>query len=259
MRGVLQKIVSQKQKEVAERRQRLPLESMSVDSAMQRTSFSMRSFILNGSGVIAEFKRASPSKGSIRENAEPALITSAYENAGSSAASVLTDNLFFKGSEDDLKAARDAISLPILRKDFTIDPYQVIETKFIGADCILLIAAILTNDEIRTLHALAEDNGLEVLVEVHEERELDKLSGREKLIGINNRNLDTFEVDIENSLRLAAQLPDIVKIAESGLGSESNLDLLLEAGFNGFLVGESFMKEPDPGQACADFVARVKR
>lgn len=257
MRGVLQKIVTQKQLEVAQRKKLLPVEKILADESMKRVPFSMQQAIIDGSGVIAEFKRASPSKGTIRQNADPSEICRSYAHAGASAISVLTDAEFFRGSEIDLEAVRKAVSIPILRKDFTIDPYQVYEAKHIGADCILLIAAILSGEKLDELHQVAEDIGLSILVEVHEEKELDKLSGREKLVGINNRNLDTFEVDIENSIRLAAQLPDVIRIAESGLGSSSNINELLNAGFHGFLVGESFMKEADPGLACKEFVSQV--
>ena len=259
MRGVLQQIVNQKRIEVAERSLVIPETALKAADLMRRTPFSMIEAIKNGSGVIAEFKRASPSKGVIRENADPEQIALAYADAGASGISVLTDEKYFKGSEEDLRKVRSVLDKPVLRKDFIIDPYQVYEAKSIGADCILLIASILTSDQISSLHSLAEDLGLEVLVEIHEEVELDKLSGREKLVGINNRNLDTFQVDIENSIRLAGKLPNVVRIAESGLGKKSNLKELVSAGFDGFLVGESFMKENDPGAACKKFINQLEQ
>lgn len=257
MRGVLQQIVDHKKLEVAERQALTPESVLRKKIDLTNKSRSMKEAILRGSGVIAEFKRASPSKGMIRENANPQEIAQAYQQAGASAVSVLTDNHFFRGTEDDLRLVRSSVELPILRKDFTIHPYQLVEAKAIGADCILLIAAILTKEQLYDLHAKAVDLGLEVLVEIHDEIELEKLSGREALVGINNRNLDTFEVDIANSIRLAGLLPDAVRIAESGLGNDSNIKDLVAAGFHGFLIGESFMKEEDPGKACRDFIKQI--
>jgi indole-3-glycerol phosphate synthase len=257
MRGILDQIVRQKAAEIAERKLAVPLAVLKEKNQLAREPLSLSSSILNGSGVIAEFKRASPSKGIIRSNANASEIARAYVNAGASGVSVLTDKSFFKGSEEDLMNSRAVIDKPILRKDFTIDVYQVYEAKSIGADCILLIAAILSKEQLRELHSLAEGLGLEILVEIHEERELDKLPSGAKLIGINNRNLDTFKVDIANSIRLAGQLPDVVRVAESGLGNNSNLQELRAAGFHGFLVGESFMREPDPGSACRSFIHQL--
>ena len=258
MRGVLNTIIAHKKNEVRQRKSIVPMADLLANRMLQRQGLSMRASILGGSGVIAEFKRASPSKGVIREGAVPREIASLYARAGASGISVLTDSRFFMGSDQDLQEIRAAVELPVLRKDFIIDPYQVFEAKAMGADCILLIASVLKKAAVHALHRQAEDLGLEVLVEIHEEQELDKLSGDEKLIGINNRNLDTFEVDIQNSIRLAGSLPEAVKIAESGLGNQSDLKQLREAGFKGFLVGESFMKADDPGMACSSFIAQLR-
>ena len=257
MRGVLNDIVENKRTEIAQRREQLGIQALMQNPQAKVASKSMKQAILDGSGLIAEFKRASPSKGVIKHDADCFAIPQAYELSGASAVSVLTDTKFFSGSDDDLICARSAINIPILRKDFIIDPYQVYESKAIGADCILLIAAILNKNELSNLYTIAIDCGLDVLVEIHDAKELDKLTGIEEIIGINNRNLDSFEVDIENSLRLAAMLPEAIKIAESGLGSGSNLKRLKDAGFHGFLVGESFMKEADPGLASRLFVEQI--
>lgn len=257
MRGVLDKIVQAKLLEVAALKANYPLALLKKDPQLSKTSLSMKSSILSGSGVIAEFKRASPSKGQIRANAVPREIALGYEVAGASAISVLTDNAFFQGSKDDLIQVKQAVKLPVLRKDFTIDPYQIYEAKIMGADCILLIAAILSKQQIAEYLAIAYDLGLEAIIEVHDAKELDKLSGNEEIVGVNNRNLDTFEVDISNSIMLSGLLGSKVKIAESGLDSGSNLSALKKAGFDGFLVGESFMREKEPGEACHSFITKI--
>ena len=257
MNGILEKIVLRKKQEIAQLKAVTPLSKLTNDYRLQRTTISMESTVLHGSGVIAEFKRASPSKGLINADANVIDIAKSYQNAGASAMSVLTDSHFFSALSDDLTNAREAVSIPILRKDFTIDPYQIYQAKIMGADCILLIAAILPADEIEHFIKIAKDLGLDSIIEVHNPAELDKLSGNEKIIGVNNRNLDTFEVDIETSVLLANQLGNVLKITESGLDSGSNLEALVNAGYNGFLVGESFMKDIDPGKACQNFVDEI--
>jgi len=257
MNSILEKIVQHKKQEVKELKAVKPLTELLKDHRLDRNSKSIKSAILQGSGVIAEFKRASPSKGLINANANVVSITKSYKKAGVSAISVITDGQFFKAKPDDLFICRQNNEIPILRKDFTIDPYQIYEAKTIGADCILLIAAILRKAEIKQFIAIANDIGLESIVEVHNIAELDKLSGNESIIGVNNRNLDTFEVNIETSLQLAYQLGDVLKITESGLGLSSGLKSLIDAGYRGVVVGESFMKETNPGQACKDFVDEI--
>lgn len=257
MRGILEKIVQRKKQEVQKLKDVIPLSNLANDYRLENKSLSMESAILNGSGVIAEFKRASPSKGLINAEAGVIDISQHYQKAGVSAISVLTDSHFFSALPDDLITARANVDIPILRKDFTIDPYQIYQAKIMGADCILLIAAILSADEIKQFINFSNDLGLDSIIEVHSLAELDKLSGNEKIIGVNNRNLDTFEVNIETSLQLAGQLGDVIKITESGLSTGSNLKALVNAGYNGFLVGESFMKEIDPGKACRSFVEEI--
>lgn len=209
----------------------------------------------NTTGIIAEFKRKSPSKGIINDTAKIEDVVKAYEKNGASGISVLTDEDFFGGNNEDLMTARRIVDIPLLRKDFIIDEYQVVETKSIGADVMLLIAACLTPKQVKMLARVAKNIGLEVLLELHDEREIDHICEETELIGINNRNLKTFEVDIERSLRMAEKIPnDKIKVAESGISSIENIRLFKENGFKGFLIGEHFMKEPDPGKAFQEFV-----
>lgn len=209
-------------------------------------------------GIIAEFKRKSPSKGYINERADVVKITSDYEKHGATGLSILTDTQFFGGSYEDLSIAR-ASSLPILRKDFIIDEYQVAETKAMGADVILLIAACLTPFEVLRFSTTAKEFGLEVLLEIHGEEELAHIHPGIRLVGINNRNLKTFNVDIDHSIKLAGMIPsDCLKIAESGITDEATIKSLKAHGFNGFLIGENFMKNQDPGKAFAGFIKNLK-
>ncbi len=260
MSNILDTIIAHKRTEVAQTQKQKPLTALIKEAGHRPAPRSMRSAILNGSGLIAEFKRASPSKGLIRPQADPAAIAASYEKAGASAVSVLTDRSFFRAQNSDLPAVADTVELPVLRKDFIIDTYQVAEARAMGADCILLIASVLTKSQLAQLLDVATDLGLEALVEVHRPEELDKLCGRETLIGVNNRNLDNFTVDIQVSLALAPLLGDtVVKVTESGLSSASHLQELVRAGFSGFLVGENLMRAADPGAACADMVEAIKQ
>ena len=259
MNGILEKIVLHKKQEIQQLKAVEPLAKLAGDYRLRNSTISMKSAILKGSGVIAEFKRASPSKGLINANASVREITQGYQNAGVSAISVLTDSYFFSALEDDLTDAAENVEIPILRKDFTIDEYQIYQAKIMGADCILLIAAILSANEIKQFIKMANDLGLDSIIEIHSPAELDKLSGNERIIGVNNRNLNTFEVDIDTSLQLAGQLGNVVKITESGLGIGSNLQALVKAGYKGFLVGESFMKDVNPGKACKRFVEGINQ
>jgi indole-3-glycerol phosphate synthase len=191
----------------------------------------------------------------INDNISVEEVTQKYIKAGAVGLSVLTDTLFFGGTNNDLIAARYLHECPILRKDFIIDEYQVIESKAIGADIILLIAAILSESRVKELSGLAKSLGLEVLLEVHQKEELDKMNENIDIIGVNNRNLMTFAVDIQTSLDLAKLIsPEFIKISESGIHSKEQVRKLKEAGYNGFLIGENFMKESDPGEACKKFI-----
>lgn len=213
----------------------------------------------NSTGIIAEFKRKSPSKGDIHAGANVQEIVPQYEKAGVAGISILTDELFFGGTASDLTLGREISSLPIIRKEFIIDPYQIYEAKAMGASAILLIGAILTKAETLSFAKLANELGMEVLFEIHAEQEMEQLNDYIQLVGINNRNLKTFEVDLEQSIRLATQLPDsMVPIAESGISSPNDYLTLKGAGFKGFLMGEYFMKNIKPGAACMEFVAAIR-
>ncbi len=250
---ILDRIVEYKRKEVALRKLETPLGAL--QNKVDRDPVSLRDRIKSGSGVIAEFKRRSPSKPTLNVEAKVEQITPLYESSGVSGISILTDNHFFGGSDADLTKARELNTLPLLRKDFVVDEYQIYEASTLGADCILLIARILTAHEIKHLMLIARELGLEVLVEIHNQKELDKLTDLPDLVGVNNRNLDTFEVDYQHSIDLIAQLPaDACKIAESGIHSVEVMWQLSDAGFDGFLMGERFMATASPGIACKQMV-----
>ena len=210
-------------------------------------------------GIIAEFKRRSPSKGIINADVDPVNISKAYSEAGVAAMSILTDRDFFGGSFQDLSRVRKKNpGLHLLRKDFIIDPYQVHEAKAYGADIILLIAAILKPSEISDLSLLAKELGLQVLFEVHNRKELDTYVEGIDLVGVNNRDLKNFTVDINNSLALIGHFPDgVIPVSESGISGHSEIKLLFEHGFKLFLIGESFMKDADPGEACKTFIQQI--
>lgn len=258
--NILETIIERKKIEVEERKAATPVEVLRQSELYARPRLSLRRFLLDETktGIIAEFKRRSPSKGSINEAADVVEVTTAYANNGASALSVLTDELFFGGSTEDLIKAR-VNQIPILRKDFMIDEYQIEEARAMGADVILLIAACLTPDEVKRLAAYAKDLGMEVLLELHAEKELEHICEETEIIGINNRDLKTFKVDIERSLRMAEHIPaDKIKVAESGINSIENILLFQENGFRGFLIGENFMKEEKPSAAFERFVNNLK-
>ena len=258
--NILEKIVEYKRSEVAKRKAELSIAVLERNNFFSRPVFSLKDFLLDKSktGIIAEFKRRSPSKGIINDSADVESLTKAFAENGASALSVLTDKEFFGGSNDDLIKAR-INEIPILRKDFIIDEYQITEARSIGADVILLIAACLTPTDVKGLASFAKSLGLEVLLELHDEDELGHICDETEIIGINNRNLKTFEVDIERSLRMAEQIPaGKIKVAESGISSVENIRLFKKHGFNGFLIGENFMKEKDPGEAFIKFVSGLK-
>jgi indole-3-glycerol phosphate synthase len=254
--NILDKIVQHKRSEVEKRRSEISISELEKSFYFDRETLSLKESLQKGkrTGIITEFKRRSPSKGVINDKADVIDVTTAYTENGASALSVLTDENFFGGSNTDLVGAR-INAIPILRKDFIIDEYQIAEAKGIGADVILLIAACLTPQDVKRLAIFAKSLNLEVLLELHDENELDHICDETELIGINNRNLKTFEVNIEQSLMMAEKiLGDKIKIAESGISSVDDIALFRENGFKGFLIGELFMKEEDPAIAFAEFV-----
>ncbi len=262
MKNILDKIIETKRIEVANLKEVAPESTLKEGKYFSRTCHSMKERLLqaNGTGIIAEFKQKSPSKGEINYAVKVEEITRAYSEAGAVGLSVLTDYEYFGGSVINLLKARDANpDTPILRKDFMIDPYQITEAKAFGADVILLIAACLHKEEVNQMAAYAKELGLEVLLEVHDESELDKISPLVDMVGVNNRNLKSFEVSVENSIRLAKLIPsDYVKISESGLSSPETIIWLKSAGFSGYLIGETFMKTADPGQACRELIDKLR-
>jgi len=257
---ILDRIIEQKRIEVAQRQATTPASALKNSPLFSRLTHSARAALLapGSSGVIAEFKRKSPSKGIINDTADVSSTTQGYVRAGAAVLSVLTDEPFFGGTPADLQTARQANpATPILRKDFVIDTYQLLEAKAWGADLVLLIAACLTPKEVADLSRQAHDLGLEVLLEVHDEDELKRsLTDTVDLVGVNNRNLKTFVTSIDTSLRLADRIPDdFVKITESGLHEAATMVTLWKAGYNGFLIGEAFMKTTDPAASLAHLVA----
>lgn len=256
MTDLLAQIVARKRQEVAEARARIPLEiirALAEQGAEAARSFehSVRSRIAAGqAAVIAEIKKASPSKGLIRAHFDPAGIARAYEQAGAACISVLTDECFFQGCSEDLQAARAACNLPVLRKDFLVDPYQVYQARVMGADCILLIAACLDDGLMREMEEIAHGLGMAVVPEVHERAELERaLALRTSFIGINNRDLRTFEVAITVTERMLPHVPaGKIVVAESGIASRADAERLRLSGVHAFLVGEALLKCHDPGR-----------
>jgi indole-3-glycerol phosphate synthase len=256
--NILDKIVARKKVEVAAAKANKNIEDLESTAGFKRETYALKDFLIDPSktGIIAEFKRKSPSKGIINDQVTVEEVTTGYAAAGASALSVLTDHDFFMGHEEDVIAARKINQIPILRKDFMVDEYQIIEAKSIGADIILLIAACLTPDEILNFSKLAKSLGLSTLLEVHNSFELDRsLNPYLDVIGVNNRNLKDFSVNIETSLSLAETIPsEFLKISESAISNTETIKLLKSVGFNGFLIGENFMRTSNPGQAMAEFV-----
>ena len=244
--SILERIVAAKRTEVAAARKRAP--EVKLDAAPPVRDF-IAALRAKRPAVIAEIKRASPSKGLLRSNFDPAAIAKSYEKGGAACMSVLTDKEFFQGAAEHLSAARGACALPVLRKDFLIDPYQVFESRALGADCVLLIAACLEDRQMRELEALARSVGMAVLVEVHDGEELERaLKLDTPLLGINNRNLRTFETRLETTLELLPRVPhDRLVITESGILSRADVARMRQRGVEAFLVGEAFMRAPDPG------------
>ncbi len=258
---ILEKIIAHKYQEVAEKKALYPTALLEKSIFFTTPTVSMTKYLQrpDKSGIIAEFKRKSPSKGDINPYASVEKVSIGYMQAGASALSVLTDEHFFGGKNQDLIEARKFNFCPILRKDFTIDEYQVIEARSIGADCILLIAECLEKKRLRELAKTAKDLGLEVLMEIHSADQLDKLNDYVDIVGVNNRNLKDFTVSIASSLELSRQIPaSVLKISESGIDDPNAVVRLRQEGYQGFLIGEYFMKNADPETACREFIQRIE-
>jgi indole-3-glycerol phosphate synthase len=261
--NILDQIIEHKRKEVNDRKSLYPVKLLEQSIFFSSPTVSLKKYVQreDKTGIIAEFKRKSPSKGVINAHAPVERTTIGYMQAGASALSVLTDKHFFGGSNDDLTLVRKFNFCPIIRKDFTIDEYQVIEAKSIGADAILLIAAVLEPTQSQSLAKFAHSLGLEVLLEVHDAEELkNNLDVEADLIGVNNRNLKTFDVSIETSKRLAPLIPDrFVKVSESGISSPETIVELRKFGYKGFLMGENFMKHSQPELEAKTFMEDLRK
>lgn len=257
MGNILKAIIENKRREIAAMKHLIPTDRLRREAeASERVTMSMRQAILDSAtGIIAEFKRRSPSRGEIHPNADVESIVTGYRDNGAAACSILTNTAFFGGSLCDLAVARNSVEIPLLRKDFIIDAYQLYQARIFGADAVLLIASILSREEIASLNDEAHRLGLETLLELHCEEEVGKVIEGVDMVGVNNRNLSSFVTELDTSNRMAAALPtEVVKVAESGLRSRMEVERLRVAGYNGFLIGETFMKEPDPGSALKRFL-----
>ncbi|HWK06648.1 MAG TPA: indole-3-glycerol phosphate synthase TrpC [Puia sp.] len=258
--NILDKIVEYKRSEVERAKAVQPVAVLEKSLLFTRKPLSLKTFLKDPqkTGIIAEFKRRSPSKGVINDQVSVQDVTKGYTAAGASCLSVLTDQHFFGGNQEDLRQAR-VNNIPILRKDFMIDEYQIVEAKSMGADVILLIAACLSPAEVKQLAAFARSLELEVLLEIHNEDELAHICEETELVGVNNRDLKTFTVDVDRSIRLSEKIPaGKLTIAESGISQVATILHLKKAGFSGFLIGENFMKEKDPGAAFGKFVQELR-
>lgn len=258
--NILETIIQHKRKEVAELKKGTSIKVLKTLPGYKASRPSFKTSLQNKTpAVIAEFKRKSPSKGIINEHARVEAVCAAYERAGAAAVSVLTD-AFFAGEAADLRTAREETTIALLRKDFIVDEIQIHEAREMGASAILLIAAVLDKREIQHFTNVAHEAGLDVLLELHDPAEMEKISEKSDIIGINNRNLKSFEVDLQQSIDLARQLPEgVVKVAESGIDSPQTLATLYRKGFDAFLIGESFMKQADPGESARLFLEEAKQ
>ena len=258
---ILDKIVEDKRLEVAKLSSMSSLKKLESKSLFSRKCISLKDSILKSSGgIICEFKRRSPSNNNINYKSNISEVVKGYQKAGAAGLSILTDKQYFDGDIQDILEIRDISSIPILRKEFIISEYQIIEAKSIGSDAILLIASILSKQEIKSYSSLAKDLGLEVLFEIHDAEELEKISGENiDIIGVNNRNLDTLEIDLQNSIDLYSKIPNsFVKISESGISKVESILKLREVGYQGFLIGENFMKTDDPFKSAYNFIKEVE-
>ncbi|KFF00781.1 indole-3-glycerol phosphate synthase [Chryseobacterium formosense] len=255
---ILDKIITRKKQEISYSKSKISLQQLKDSEFLGRKTYSLKESLTSKSGIIAEFKRQSPSKGIINDTISPLEVVSAYEQFGASGISILTDKDYFGGNFEDILNVRNHINIPILRKDFMIDEYQFYEAKSLGADVILLIAACLSPQQVQEFTQLSHELGLEVLLEIHTEEELKHFNSDIDLVGINNRNLKDFKVDLQHSVNLKNQLPkDILSVAESGIYNIEDFNYLKEKGFDGFLMGEYFMKHENPAQKFKEFISSV--
>lgn len=253
--NILDQIIARKKEEISFSKSHVSLEDLKNSAFFERKTFSLKETLVQKSGIIAEFKRKSPSKGIINDQSDVLEVAKNYEKYGASGISVLTDSVFFGGNFDDILKIRNEIQIPILRKDFMVDEYQFYEAKSIGADVILLIAACLSPVQVQEFTELSHELGLEVLLEIHTEEELKHFNENIDLVGINNRNLKDFKVDLQHSVDLKNLLPaGTLSVAESGIYSVQDYQFLKRKGFDGFLMGEYFMKNENPGKAFETFV-----
>ncbi|MFI3281144.1 MAG: indole-3-glycerol phosphate synthase TrpC [Rikenellaceae bacterium] len=260
MRDILTEIIANKRIEVEQQKSQIALNELIAASRDMTPVRSMSNSLASSqSGIIAEFKRRSPSKGWIKESADASVIPASYAAAGASALSILTDSNYFGGSLLDIEVARPKVDIPIIRKEFIVDEYQLYQARLVGADAVLLIAAALSKDECDELIDKAHDIGLEVLLELHSQSELEYVGHGVEMVGVNNRNLGSFHTNIANSFTLAELLPEgVVKVSESGISDPATVNELRKAGYRGFLIGENFMRSEQPGAALAQFIAEVK-
>jgi indole-3-glycerol phosphate synthase len=258
--NILEKIAAFKREEVRSRKLANPVNMLEKSACFNLAVPSFYDALAKpGPSVIAEFKRKSPSRGDINPSADILQVALGYQDAGTAAISVLTDTEFFGGNNSDLQDVAGAVKIPVLRKDFVVDEYQVVEAKSLGAGAILLIASILTKKEVDTLSALALNLGMDILFEIHDLADLEMISRNIKIIGVNNRNLKTFEVSMDNTNDLLQHLPvDCIKVAESGIQTYNDVIQLFKKGYNAFLIGENFMKSDDPGKSAKIFMNNLK-
>lgn len=258
--NILNKIIEHKKIEVAQAKKKISLTELKEAVFFQRKTFSLKKSVKSGSGIISEFKRKSPSKGIINDKADVSEVAKSYEKFGASGISILTDESFFGGKLQDILKVRNEISVPILRKDFMIDEYQFYEAKANGADAVLLIASCLSPSQVQEFTELSHELDLEVLLEIHTEEELNHFNTNIDLVGINNRNLKNFKVDLQHSVNLKNMLPkEILAVAESGIYAVQDFKFLKEKGFDGFLMGEYFMRNEDPGLAFGELINIIKK
>ena len=261
MENILTRIIEDKKKEVQERIKESPVSQLERSPFFKRHTVSLKESLIcpGSSGIIAEFKRMSPSVGTINRYGDPIEITRGYVHAGAAALSVLTDRKYFGGSRDDMMKVREINKCPILRKEFMIDEYQVIEARALGADVILLIASVLDNSRLVELAKLARSFEMEVILEIHEPAELASLNPWIDVVGVNNRNLKKMETDVQTSIDMVEKIPkDFMKISESGINDPETINFLRGLGYEGFLIGEYFMKHEKPARACRKFIEELK-